>query len=449
VSTPSTKPSAYAALRDHAFRRIFAASFVSQTGDWFQITGRALLVYQITGSAAALGVIYVASFVPMLLLTNVGGVIADRFDRRRIMIVCQVLSMLGALAMAALAASDTATLLNVSAISVFLGVVMAVTAPANSALLPMIVEPEHLTSAISLNSSVNSAARVVGPLLAGLMLPLVGLTWLFLLNAASFLFVIVAWALTRIVQRSRASEHGAMAAMRASLRIARDVRPIRVALVTAAVVGGIGQIYQPLAAAWATDTLADGAKSAGSQAYGLTQAAIGIGAVAGALLVARHHEQRGRTLWLTAAGTGVSLTVLGLVGWLVPAIVVCVVMGLFQYGAMALCATTIQQHVADELRGRVMSLYVITFVGFYPILGVLGGLVANQTGVPPLFVAAGVAILLYLVPLARWAPAIDTPPTAVPHYLIDESEAEAAFAVEELTAATESPVAGWALEPEG
>jgi MFS family permease len=441
-------PSAYAALRDRAFRRIFVASFVSQTGDWFQITGRALLVYQITGSAAALGVIYVASFVPMLLLTNVGGVIADRFDRRRIMIVCQILAMLGALAMAALAASDTATLLNVSAISVFLGIVMAVTAPANSALLPMIVEPEHLTSAISLNSSMNSAARVVGPLLAGLLLPLVGLTWIFLLNAASFLFVILAWLVTRLARQMRASEHGAMAAMRASLRIARDVRPIRVALVTAAVVGGIGQIYQPLAAAWATDTLADGAKAAGSQAYGLTQAAIGVGAVVGALLVARHHERRGRTLWLTAAGTGVSLTVLGLVGSLVPAMVVCVVMGLFQYGAMALCATTIQQHVADEMRGRVMSLYVITFVGFYPILGVLGGLVANQTGVPPLFVAAGIACLLYLIPLARWAPAIDAPPTAVPRYTIDESGAEAAFAVEELAAATESPVAGWALEPE-
>ncbi len=94
-----------------------------------------------------------------------------------------------------------------------------------------------------------------------------------------------------------------------------------------------------------------------------------------------------------------------------------------------------------------MSLYVISFVGFYPILGVLGGLVANETGVPPLFVAAGVAVLVYLVPLARWAPAIDTLPT-VPHYRIDESEAEAAFAVEELTAATEAPIGGWALEPE-
>lgn len=198
MSDPPTSTSAYAALRDRAFRRIFAASFASQTGDWFQITGRALLVYQITGSAAALGVIYVASFVPMLLLTNVGGLIADRFDRRRVMITCQVLAMLGALAMAGLAASDTATLLNVSVISVFLGVVMAVTAPANSALLPMIVEPEHLSSAISLNSSVNSAARVIGPLLAGLLLPLVGLTWLFLLNAVSFLFVIGAWSITRL-----------------------------------------------------------------------------------------------------------------------------------------------------------------------------------------------------------------------------------------------------------
>ena len=126
---------------------------------------------------------------------------------------------------------------------------------------------------------------------------------------------------------------------------------------------------------------------------------------------------------------------------------VCAVMGLFQYGAMALCASTIQQHVADEMRGRVMALYLISFVGFYPILGVLGGLVANQTGVPPLYVAAGVAILLYLIPLARWQSAIDVAPT-VPHHRIDESGAEAAFAVEEITAATESPIAGWALEPE-
>jgi MFS family permease len=440
-------PSPYAALRDPAFRRIFAASFVSQTGDWFQITGRALLVYEITGSAAALGVIYVASFVPMLLFTNVGGLIADRFDRRRVMITCQVLAMLGALAMAALAATHAASLLNVSVISVFLGIVMAVNAPANSALLPMIVEPEHLTSAISLNSSVNSGARVLGPLLAGLLLPLVGLTWLFLLNAVSFLFVIAAWVITRLARQERMSEHGAFAALRSSLRIARDVRPIRIALITAAVIGGVGQIYQPLAAAWATDTLADGAHAAGSRAYGLTQAAIGVGAVVGALLVARHHQRRGRTLWWTAAGTGVSLTALGLAGSLAPAVVVCAVMGLFQYGAMALCASTIQHHVADEMRGRVMSLYVITFVGFYPILGVLGGLVANNTGVPPLFVVAGVVCLLYLIPLARWAPEIDLPAVPAPHgYTIDTTGAEAAFAVEELTAATEAPLAGWALE---
>lgn len=445
------RPSPYAALRDRAFRRIFLASFVSQTGDWFQITGRALLVYRITGSAAALGVIYVASFVPMLLLTNLGGVVADRFDRRRIMITCQVLAMLGAVAMAGLAASGTATLLNVSVLSVFLGIVMAVNAPANSALLPMIVGPGHLTSAISLNSSVNSAARVIGPLLAGLLLPVVGLTWLFLINAVSFLFVIVAWLVTKLGDQARASEHGAVAAFTAALRIVRDVRPIRIALVSAAVVGGIGQIYQPLAAAWATDALADGAKAAGSRAYGLTQAAIGVGAVIGALLVARHHTHRGRTLWITTAGTGVCLTLLGLVGSLAPAVVVCAVMGLFQYGAMAVCATTVQQHVADEMRGRVMSIYVLTFVGFYPVLGLLGGLVANQTGVPPLFVAAGITILVYLVPLARWRAAFDLPPAVPHHYSIstfDEHDAEAAFAVEDLTAATELPLPGWALEPE-
>ena len=100
-----------------------------------------------------------------------------------------------------------------------------------------------------------------------------------------------------------------------------------------------------------------------------------------------------------------------------------------------------------EMRGRVMSLCVITFVGFYPILGVLGGLVSNNTGVPPLFVVAGVVCLLYLIPLARWAPEIDLPAVPAPHgYTIDTTGAETAFAVEELTAATEAPLAGWALE---
>jgi MFS family permease len=430
------------ALSERPYRRVFLASFVSQTGDWFQITGRALLIFAITNSTTALGVIYFASYIPILLFSNYGGAMADRFDRRRILIVCQSIATAGAFAMGALAATHTATLANVTVISLALGTVVAISAPSQSALMPALVEREHLTSAIGLFSVTNSAARVAGPLLAGVLSPIVGISWLFYINGVSFFFVIAAWVVTRVPRQPPVEEHSTWRAVAAGVRFARRTPPVAVAMATMVVLGGLGLLYLGLVAAWATDVLAGGSHDAGSRAYGFTQAAIGVGAVGGALVVARAHRREGRTLVVLFAGFGAALVGLSLVDTVAAAVVGCAFLGFFQFATATQCLAMIQTHAPEEMRGRLMALFTIAYVGIYPITGLAAGAIANVVGVPPLFAFGGISCLIFAVPLWRWARVLDEPtgwlvPEAVE---TDVAEATIVFEAEEIAAAGEVPL---------
>src|SRR5258708_7243361 len=191
------------AFRYPTWRRVFLAGFVSQLGDWMQIFARAALAYRLTGQPSSVGWIYFASYTPQLFLSLWGGVLADRFDRRRLLVWCQVGQMLGAFALGLLVATGAASLANIAALSFAIGLANALNIPAGQALQPAVVSREALSSAITMSTAGNSITRVLGPVISAALLGPLGLKWIFWLNAASFLAVIFAWSLTRVPRQPR------------------------------------------------------------------------------------------------------------------------------------------------------------------------------------------------------------------------------------------------------
>jgi MFS family permease len=396
--------SPFTALRHPLYRRVWAATVIDQTGNWLQITGRAYLIYHVTGSTTSLGTIYFLSYIPQLLLSQVGGVVADRFDRRRVLMAGGALMGLGAAAMALLAVTDTANVATVGAVSVVLGAVATLSQPAELALVPALVPREDLTSAMSLTGATQATTRVIGPLLAGALIPVVGVAWLFWLNTASYAAVLGVWALTRVAPNPVMVERSTFKAIAASARWVWDTPAVRVLVLTTLVVAGIGQVYQPLAVAFCTKVLAHGNDDLGASYYGLFQAAIGVGSAIGILSLATlANRQPRRALVISALGCAASLFSLGFVHSLALALVAAVGIGVFQFALTTLALTLIQYMSPEDMRGRVVSIHSVAFVGPLPLIGLAGGALASVIGLPATLLGFGAFCLLYCVPFLRMA----------------------------------------------
>lgn len=388
------------ALREPRFRRVWYAAMVSATGDWMQITGRAYLVFASTGSASALGVVYFFSYIPQVLFSLFGGALADLVDRRTIVVLGNAAQAAVALALGVLAATGQASVVNVAALSFVAGSAQTMTIAPTMALLPSLVARAQLTSAMSMNGTTYSASRVFGPLLAGAIIPLWGVEWVFHVNAVSFCFVVVAWLLTpmaaRVSQRS-----GTFAAIAEGLRHLRAVPTVRLPVIWLGLIGLVGFSYQPLAVAYATDVLAGGDDVLGSRYYGLVQGAMGVGAIVGiVVLVELGKRNAHRTVVGAVVGFGLSLAALGLTSTPAVAVAVAVLVAGLHMGVAVLLQTLIQHEVSEELRGRTMALAMLAWIGSIPFAGFLWGQVAAVLTVPPTFVLSG--LLSALVALALW-----------------------------------------------
>jgi MFS family permease len=423
---PVARSSPFSALRHPIYRRVWAAGVVDQTGNWLQITGRAYLIYHVTGSTTSLGTIYFLSYIPQLLLSQFGGVVADRFDRRRVLITGEVFMGLGAAIMAVLAATDTATVATVGALSIVLGAVATLSLPAQVALVPALVPRDELTSAMSLTGATQATTRVIGPLLAGALIPLIGVAWLFWLNAASFLVIIGVWTVTKVGPNPTMAETGTFGAIAASAKWVWNTPPVRVLVLTTLIVAGIGQVYQPLAVAFCTKVLAHGDDGQGASYYGLFQAAIGVGSAIGILsLASLASRQPRRALVISAVGCAGSLFSLGLVRSLPLALVSAVGIGVFQFALTTLSLTLIQHLAPEEMRGRVVSIHSVAFVGPLPLIGLAGGALASVIGLPATLLGFGAFSLAYCVPfmrLARHLPTTSVERDPVTELAIQEEE---------------------------
>lgn len=405
---------ALGALRHAPYRRVWIAFMVSQVGQWMQITARAVLVFEITGSASALGFVYLASYSPQLLFSLLGGALADRFDRRHLVIASSSAQAGFAVLFGVLAATDTATLANLMALSFVVGIFQTVMMPAQLALLPALVPRRELHSAVSLQSTSVSISRILGPLAAGAIIPLWGVDLAFFINAVSFFATISAWVRTRVEQPVDRSAPPLRAALEGLRYIARTPA-LRVPLAMMAFLSAIGLVYQPLGVAYATDVLAGGSESLGSSYYGSIQAAIGIGSIIGIVSLAGVGKRRPALVALgTGAAFGGSLATLGAVGSIAVALVVTFAIGMFHFSNATLIQTLVQ-HVAPEvMRGRVMSAFQLAFVGLFPFTSALFGWAADRTSVQTTFGATGLAIVVFCLLLLRWRRDFRTEPAEEP-----------------------------------
>ncbi len=390
-------PHLFRAFKHRNYRLFFSGQLISLVGTWMQAVAESWLVYRLTGSAALLGVTAFCSQIPVFLLAPIGGTVADRSHRHRIMVATQSVSMVLPLVLSALTFSGRVRVWHVFVLASCLGIVNAFDIPARQAFVVEMVGREDLLNAIALNSSMVNGARVVGPAVAGILVAAVGEAWCFLLNGISYLAVIGGLLLMDVTFARRGRPTSPIRDTIDGFRFVARTRPVRALLVLLGTLSFAGMPYMVLMPIFAEDILHGGARG-----LGILMAASGLGALGGALTLASRHGVRGLGTWvaLAAGSFGVTLGLFSLSRgfWLSVALLVPV--GFSMMVEMAASNTLIQAMVPDALRGRVMSVYSMMFLGMAPFGGLFAGYEAERIGAPGT-VAIGGAICLVAAVIFR------------------------------------------------
>jgi len=380
----------FRAFRHRNYRLFFSGQLISLIGTWMQSVAESWLVYRLTGSAALLGVTAFCSQMPVFVIALIGGTVADRHDRHRIMVITQSVSMVLPLILSVLTFTGRVRVWHVFVLASCLGVVNAFDIPARQAFVVEMVGREDLLNAIALNSSMVNGARVVGPAVAGILVAAVGEAWCFLLNAISYIAVIGGLLLMEVPKAARERPSSPVRAMLEGFHFVARTAPVRALLLLLGTLSFAGMPYAVLMPIFAEDILHGGAKG-----LGILMAASGLGALGGALTLASRRGVRGLGTWiaLAAASFGICLGLFSLSRTFWLSVLLLVPVGFSMMVEMASSNTLIQAMVPDALRGRVMSVYSMMFLGMAPFGGLFAGYMAERLGAP-LTVAIGGAICL-------------------------------------------------------
>jgi MFS family permease len=380
--------STFRALRHRNFQLFFAGQLISLIGTWMQTVAQSWLVYRLTQSPWLLGLAGFAGQAPVFFLATVGGAVADRRQRRDVLIATQTASMLLAFVLAAITLSGRVRVWEIFVLAAMLGAVNAFDIPARQSFIVEMVGRDDLGNAIALNSSMFNGARVLGPSVAGLLVATIGEGWCFFVNGVSFLAVIAGLLAMRVPRRQIPPlAVSPLAHAAEGFRFVARTAPMRAILGLLAVVSMMGMPYTVLMPVMAQDVLHGGAT-----ALGILTGATGAGALAGALLLAARQGVRGLGRWIAVAAAtfGVALVVFSLSRtlWLSAALLVPV--GGAMMVQMASSNTMLQTMAPDGLRGRVIALYAMTFMGMAPLGALLAGGLAARVGAPDTIAAGGV-----------------------------------------------------------
>jgi MFS family permease len=379
------------AFRYRNYRLFFAGQLTSLVGTWMQTVAQSWLVYRLTGSATLLGLVGFASQFPIFLLSPVAGAVADMYPRRRTMIVIQSLMMLLAFPLAVLTLMHRIQVSHVIVLAILLGFVNAFDIPVRQSFVAEMVGREDLINAIALNSSMMNGARIIGPAVAGILVSVVGEGWCFFLNGLSYLAVIIGLIfITAGNNRPREHEGSRIEAILEGFRFALHTRPVRALLLLLGVVSLMGMPYSVLMPIFADKILKGGAKG-----LGLLMGSSGVGALLGAAVLAGRQGVRGLGNWVmfACAGFGTSLMLFSLSRNFWFSTLLLLPVGFSMMVQMASSNTLIQSMVPDRLRGRVMALYSMMFLGMAPFGALLSGILANLMGAPST-VALGGAVCI-------------------------------------------------------
>lgn len=389
----------FGALTHRNFRLFFFGQAISLIGTWMQSVAQGWLVLEITNSPFYVGFVSALGSLGVLLFTLYGGVVADRTDKRRIIVITQSLSMLPALLLAVLVWAHTVTVGQVMALAGFLGVVNAFDIPTRQAFMVDMVGKDDLVNAIALNSSLFNATRIVGPAVAGILIGVAGVGMCFFLNGLSYLAVIaglLAMRLPAFVRRPATSS--VWQGLREVLAFIRSDRRVSTLVILSAVLSVFGFPVLVMMPVFARDIL-----HAGASGYGVMMASVGGGAMLGALgiAIASHRIVKGRTLVTGGTAFGVLIVLFALSASFALSLALLALAGCAMIVNNALTNTLLQTLVPDHLRGRVMGFYSFVFVGMAPLGAFQAGVFAERIGTP-WAVAAGGLVCALAVATAAW-----------------------------------------------
>jgi MFS family permease len=388
-SQPSTSAwESFRALRNQNFRMYAAGQTVSLIGTWMQGVAQSWLVYRLSHSEFMLGLTLFATHVPVLLLGPVGGVAADHFSRKRIVLITQALAMLQALALAALTLTGAVTITHVILLAAFLGVVNAFDLPGRQTLFIQMVGKQDVISAISLNSAIFNLSRVAGPSLAGVVVAAFGESVCFLLNALSFIAMLASVARVTVTEPSSPFKGMKPGALMEGFRYAWKTRELKVLL---ALSGAMNIAYAPVLALG--PFFADGMFQMGSAGLGFYGGAMGAGAVIGLLHLARHKgiAELPRIMLGSSVTMAAGLAMFAGAPWFSLSLLLMMVMGFGIMRQNASGNSLIQTVIPDDYRGRVTALYSMVVTGFLPLGSLAAGAAAEKFG-PRAVVFAGAVI---------------------------------------------------------
>jgi len=393
------------ALRHRNYRIYFFCMLVSFTGTWMQTVAQSWLIYRLTDSALLLGLVGFLSQLPVFLLAPVGGVVADRHNRHRIIIITQTLAMFQALALAWLTLSGRVTTDWVIALALMLGVVNAFDMPARQSFVVELVGKQDLMNAIALNSSMINSARIVGPAIAGLMVAWIGEGLCFLVNGLSYLAIIAGLFAIRVSRRADIlTGRSALSDLKEGFDYVRRTRPVRALLLLVALVSFFGLPYIVLMPIFADRVLGGGAR-----ALGVMMSATGAGALVGALSLAARRNARGlgRVIAVSVMAFGSLLALFSISRSLTLSTALLVPVGFAIMLQLSASNTLLQTMVDDRLRGRVMSFYSMSLMGTVPFGNLYAGVTAARIGAPAtvavggLICVAGALVFLSRLPALR------------------------------------------------
>jgi MFS transporter, DHA1 family, staphyloferrin A biosynthesis exporter len=394
VVMPRFQPQMFASLRHRNYRLYWIGTLVANTGDWMDQIALGWLMWQLTGSGSYLGLLAFFRAFPILLFTLLGGALADRFERRRLMQVTQTFAMLLALLLALLVFTDLVRVWHVLAIASLRGIMLSVNLPTRQALLSDIVDREHLANAIALNSATMNLTRIAGGSLGGILITLIGTAGVFLINGLSFIILIVALAMMTIPPLTRTGPAKNIArSIGEGLSYLRGHEVLRSLIFLALVPMVFGMPYMTLLPIFA-DTILD----IGNEGYGLLVACVGVGALGGSLAVAalNNYRHRGRLMLLVMVLFGGMLVLFSWSSSPVLSYLLLFGVGAGQTSYMALNTTLLQTHASDEMRGRVMSIFFLNR-GMVPLGTLAAGFASEAFGAPLTVSVMGTAVVLLAV----------------------------------------------------
>ena len=397
--------SLFPALRSRNYRLFFAGQGVSLIGTWMTQIATVWLVYDLTQSAFMLGIVGFTSQIPSFVLAPFGGAFVDRFSRHQILIGTQILAMGQSLALATLALSGAIQIWHVFALSLFQGIINAVDAPARQVFVFELVEQrEDLANAIAINSTMFNGARLIGPALGGLLIARVGEGYCFLIDGLSYIAVIMALLAMRLVPTDIPMMAGShLQKIKEGFVYAFSSPPIRSILLLSGLVSLMGMQYAVLVPVFADKILKGDA-----QTLGFLMAASGVGAIFGGVYLATRRSVigLGKFIVISPSVLGTGLIIFSLSRFLPLSLFAMLLIGLGTILQISAGNIILQTIVDDDKRGRVMSLYTMSFLGMTPFGNLLGGTLGDRIGVTDTLIIAGILCILGSIYFSRQLPAL-------------------------------------------